>query len=101
MAFTTSKKRAFSRHKPKRCVLCGKEYPHPDVAHIIDPNSKGSKEWKNPKDAYQEINAVFLCKNCHQAFDEHLRPCLYDALKAFGAKHLPESWQKNNKLTIR
>jgi predicted restriction endonuclease len=67
----------------------------PDAVHIID-----EKEWKQRIGSDRQINGIPLCPNCHRVFDEVLRPYLYRALSAFGIKGLPESWQKNNKLTV-
>ena len=85
--------RATNKHRP--CVMCGTEYPLPDAVHIID-----KKEWKAKVGSDRQSNGIPLCPNCHRVFDEILRPYLYVALKGFGAKGIPESWKKNNKITV-
>lgn len=97
MAFHADIKRKIVRdqttgkHHP--CVMCGTAYPLPDAVHIID-----EKEWKGKLGSDRQSNGIPLCPNCHRVFDEILRPYLYRALKEFGG--LPESWKKNNKVTV-
>jgi hypothetical protein len=79
--------------KPYPCVMCGKVYPFPDAVHIID-----EKEWKNAKKNDSKVNGIPLCPNCHDIFDEFLKPYLYKALKEFGSTNLPECWKKSNKM---
>lgn len=81
------------KHRP--CVMCGTTFPLPDAVHIID-----EKEWKSKYERGQDSkdNGMPLCPNCHRVFDEVLKPYLYKALEKFGAKELPKSWQKSNKL---
>ena len=99
MAFNPDVKRKIVRdrktdeHLP--CVMCGVRYPLPDAVHIID-----EKEWKERAGCDRQLNGVPLCPNCHRVFDEVLRPYLYRALDAFGAKGLPQSWKGNNKVTV-
>jgi len=99
MAFNPTVKRKIVRdhqtyiHLP--CVMCGRTYPLPDAVHIID-----EKEWKAKHGSDLQVNGIPLCPNCHRVFDEVLRPYLYRALNAFGASDLPESWRKNNKITV-
>jgi predicted restriction endonuclease len=99
MAFNPDVKRKIVRdrkttkHHP--CVMCGTAYPLPDAVHIID-----EKEWKAKLGCDRQANGIPLCPNCHRVFDEVLRPYLHRALKEFGVTGLPESWQKNNKITV-
>lgn len=98
MAFNPDVKRKIVRdrdgnHLP--CVMCGARYPLPDAVHIID-----EKEWKAKLGCDRQANGIPLCPNCHRVFDEILRPYLYRALEGFGAKDLPQSWRKNNKITV-
>jgi len=81
------------KHLP--CVMCGRTYPLPDAVHIID-----EKEWKSKSTQDSKINGIPLCPNCHRVFDEILRPYLYRALKQFGVRGLPKTWQKNNKIRV-
>jgi hypothetical protein len=82
--------RKSGEHLP--CVMCGVRYPLPDAVHIID-----EKEWKAKNGSDRQVNGFPLCPNCHRVFDEVLRPYLFRALEAFGAKGLPMSWKQNNK----
>src|SRR3990172_11713394 len=97
MPFNSGVKRLVVRDKSGKhlpCVMCGKTYPLPDAVHIVD-----EKEWKSRLGQDSKVNGIPLCPNCHRIFDEVLRPYLYRALKKFGAKELPNSWSKSNKLT--
>lgn len=85
--------RETGEHLP--CVMCGTAYPLPDAVHIID-----EKEWKARLGQDSQVNGIPLCPNCHRVFDEVLRPYLYKALKTFGAKELPDTWKRNNKITV-
>jgi len=85
--------RETGEHLP--CVMCGTTYPLPDAVHIID-----EKEWKSRLGQDSQVNGIPLCPNCHRVFDEELRPYLYKALCEFGTKELPESWKRNNKITV-
>jgi predicted restriction endonuclease len=99
MAFHSDVKRKIVRdrktgkHHP--CVMCGATYPLPDAVHIID-----EKEWKAKLGSDRQTNGIPLCPNCHRVFDEVLRPYLFRALHEFGVTGLPNSWKKNNKLTV-
>lgn len=99
MTFNPATKRKIVRdgetgeHLP--CVMCGTRHPLPDSVHIID-----RKEWRAAKGADAQENGMPLCPNCHRIFDEVLRPYLFRALEAFGATGLPESWRRNNKITV-
>jgi predicted restriction endonuclease len=99
MAFNPDVKRKIVRNKKTKqhlpCVMCGVTYPLPDAVHIID-----EKEWKRQLGSDSQRNGIPLCPNCHRVFDEILRPKLYDALQAFGATGLPNSWKRNNKITV-
>ena len=76
------------------CVMCGACYPFPEAAHIIDKT-----EWRTSTDGCdRQVNGIPLCPSCHRIFEEHLRPYLFEALEAFGAKGLPESWKQSNKI---
>ena len=95
MAFRPLTKKQILQRDGERCVICGAQFA--DAVHIIDP-----RDWKNknnPKLAQQPINGITLCPNCHRAFDDRLRPYLHKALKAFGLKNLPKTWETSNKLT--
>jgi hypothetical protein len=85
--------RKTGEHLP--CLMCGRKYPLPDAVHIID-----EKEWKSKVGNDRQLNGIPLCPNCHRIFDEVLRPYLFRALKEFGSTNLPNSWEKNNKLTV-
>ena len=98
MAFNQGVKKLVVRDKDGKhlpCVMCGKTYPLPDAVHIID-----EKEWKTKLGQDSKINGIPLCPNCHRVFDEILRPYLYRALEKFGVTGLPETWQKNNKISV-
>ena len=72
------------------CEWCGWRAGRRHAAHIIDEvKSAGEGRW----------NALSLCPNCATIFDEVIRPKLYTALKNFGAKRLPKSWAKDNKIS--
>jgi hypothetical protein len=75
--------------------LRGIEYPLPDAVHIID-----ASEWKAAVGSDRQVNGIPLCPNCHRVFDEILRPYLHRALAEFGAKNLPKSWAKSNKISV-
>lgn len=99
MAFNPDVKRKIVRDRKTKehlpCVMCGIRYPLPDAVHIVD-----EKEWKAKVGCDRQANGIPLCPNCHRVFDEVLRPYLYRALSEFGATGLPNSWSKNNKLTV-
>jgi hypothetical protein len=40
-------------------------------------------------------NILMLCGSCHRMLDVHLKPRLHIALKQFGAKQLPKSWESS------
>ena len=71
----------------KPCEWCGWNSGLRHAAHIID-------EIKEPK----KWNALSLCPNCHQIFEDKIRPRLFLALKEFGSENLPKSWSKSNKI---
>ncbi|MGA2220480.1 MAG: HNH endonuclease signature motif containing protein [Verrucomicrobiia bacterium] len=78
------------------CVMCGRTFPPPDAAHIIE-----EKEWKQKKGDDAEVNGLPLCKTCHTVFDDYLRSRLYQALKDFGVEGLPRSWKMSAKKQIK
>ena len=78
------------------CVMCGRSFPPPDAAHIID-----EREWKRKKGNDAQVNGIPLCKTCHTVFEDYLRPHLYRALKEFGVSGLPQSWEKSEKKQIK
>jgi len=78
------------------CIMCGRTFPPPDAAHIID-----EKEWKKTRGNDSQINGLPLCKTCHTVFDDYLRGRLYKALEGFGAKGLPNSWKDSPKKQIK
>lgn len=88
MAFSPSQKRSIKA--PKECLMCSHKRPL-DAVHIIDEMAKPS------------VNGIYLCKNCHSAFEDILRPYLYKALQAFDVKSngLPPSWARSNKISNR
>jgi len=65
------------------CEMCGSYNILRERAHICSEGDK-SRE-----------NILMLCPTCHRMFDTHLKPRLHKALKRFGAKHLPVSWEKS------
>lgn len=69
------------------CEWCGWGTGRRFASHIIDEGPE--REW----------NALSLCPNCSTIFDEVIRPKLYRALKEWGAKSLPASWSKDNKIS--
>ena len=72
------------------CEWCGWRAGRRHAAHIIDEvKSAGKGQW----------NALSLCPNCATVFDEVIRPKLHKALTEYGAKGLPESWRKDNKIS--
>ena len=80
--------------QPLPCVMCGRVFPLPEAAHIID-----GKEWREKAGAESQVNGIPLCPSCHKVFDEILRPYLFRALEKFGASGLPKCWAKNNKIS--
>lgn len=78
------------------CVMCGRVFPPPDAAHIID-----GKEWKKKKGTDSQVNGLPLCKTCHAVFDDYLRSRLFLALSEFGAKGLPMTWKESPKKQIK
>jgi predicted restriction endonuclease len=93
VAVKNRKKRNRIAEKP--CQWCGWRAARRDVAHIIDES-----DWKNRKGGpHCEENLISLCPNCHHSFDEVIRPILYKALSKFGAKRLPNSWKRDNKMS--
>ena len=74
------------------CVMCGRTFPPPDAAHIID-----KKEWVQKTGSDSQVNGLPLCKTCHTVFDDYLRSRLYEAMKRFGATGLPKSWEGSPK----
>jgi CRISPR/Cas system-associated protein Cas10 (large subunit of type III CRISPR-Cas system) len=87
--FTKQQKKSIKG--PKECVWCGWKQSFLDAAHLID-------EIDNDK---SDVNAVYMCKNCHAVFDDVFRPRLFKALHAYGIQEskLPPSWRKCNKLS--
>ncbi len=71
----------------KPCESCGWRAGRRFASHIIDEGPE--REW----------NAISLCPNCSTVFDERVRPRFHKALAKFGAKSLPKSWEKDNKLS--
>ena len=69
------------------CSWCGWKAGRRHAAHIIDEGPE--RDW----------NALSLCPNCSTVFDEVVRPKLHKALSEFGAKGLPKSWSKDNKIS--
>lgn len=69
------------------CAWCGWQTGRRFAAHIIDEGPE--TEW----------NAISLCPNCSTVFDEKVRPKLWKALIEWGAKNLPESWSRDNKMS--
>lgn len=65
------------------CEMCGNYTMLREKAHIC---SEG--------DVSRE-NILMLCASCHRMLDVHLKPRLYIALNKFGAKRLPESWERS------
>ena len=65
------------------CEMCGKFVAIREKAHIVAEGGRG------------RINILMLCPSCHRMFDTRLKPRLYEALKVYGAKKLPESWTKS------
>ena len=69
------------------CDWCGWSAGRRFASHIIDEGAEA--DW----------NALSLCPNCSTVFDEVIRPKLYKALCNYGAKGLPGSWSKDNKMS--
>ena len=85
MAFKNRK--AAKRIASKPCEWCGWRAGRRHAAHIID------------EEEHPDWNALSLCPNCATVFDEVIRPKLFLALTKFGAKGLPDSWKKDNKIS--
>ena len=81
-----------SKGNPRPCAMCGRTFPTPHAAHIID-----GKEWKSEKVNDSQDNGLPLCPSCHTVFDDYLRPRLFTALEKYGCKGLPKKWQRSNK----
>lgn len=71
------------------CAWCGWQAGRRFAAHIIDEGPE--RVW----------NAISLCPNCSTVFDENVRPRLWEALTKWGAKNLPKSWSKDNKVSLQ
>lgn len=83
-------RRAAKAITARPCEWCGWQAGRRHAAHVIDEiKSAGEGRW----------NALSLCPNCATVFDEVIRPKLYIALQKFGAKNLPPSWRKDNKIS--
>jgi hypothetical protein len=65
------------------CDMCGHFVILRQKAHII---AEGKKD-KN--------NLLMLCPSCHIIFDTHLKPKIFNALKNYGIKDFPISWEKS------
>ena len=99
MAFNPSVKIKIVKDKQgnyRPCVMCGRAFPPPDAAHIID-----EKEWKRKKRNDAQVNGLPLCKTCHTVFDDYLRKRLFEALQEFGATGLPMTWKNSAKKQIQ
>jgi 5-methylcytosine-specific restriction endonuclease McrA len=98
MAFKRPVQRKILRDKntgePLPCVMCGRVFPLPEAAHIID-----AKEWIAKVGTDNQANGIPLCPSCHKIFDEVFRPYLRRALEKFGASGLPKCWIKSNKIS--
>lgn len=87
-------RRAAKRVAAKPCEMCGTQHVPRHAAHVVD-EVKGSGTA-----ADGDWNALSLCPNCHSLFEDVLRPKLYKALVKSGARNLPGSWEKSNKLSL-
>ena len=65
------------------CEMCGHHVMMRQKAHIL---AEGKKK---------EPNLLMLCPSCHLVFDTHLKPKIFSALKDYGLKGFPESWEKS------
>jgi len=65
------------------CEMCGQYTMLREKAHIYS-------EGDNTRE-----NILMLCISCHRMLDVHLKPRLFYALKKFGSKNLPSSWEKS------
>ncbi|MBW1706909.1 MAG: hypothetical protein JRJ86_17400 [Deltaproteobacteria bacterium] len=65
------------------CEMCGNFVAIREKGHIVAEGGRG------------RINILMLCPSCHRMFDTRLKPRLYEALKKYGARKLPESWTKS------
>ena len=65
------------------CEMCGNFVAIREKAHIVAEKGRG------------RINTLMLCPTCHRMLDTRLKPRLYEALKAYGTKNIPESWTKS------
>ena len=75
--------------------MCGKTYPLPEAAHIVD-----CVEWKKTVGPESKDNGFPLCPNCHKVYDDVLRPYLAKALEKFGTNNLPKCWSKRRRVHI-
>lgn len=95
MPYHPSVKKKIVRDKEghyRPCAMCGRTFPPPDAAHIIDED-----EWKEKMRNDGQVNGLPLCKTCHVIFEDYLRPRLFAALEAFGSRGLPVSWKESKK----
>jgi len=65
------------------CDMCGHFILLRQKAHIL-------AEGGNDKN-----NILMLCPSCHLMFDTHLKPKIFKALKNYGIKDFPVSWEKS------
>ena len=65
------------------CEMCGHYFLIRQKAHIL---AEGDKK---------EPNLLMLCPSCHVMFDTHIKPKIFKALKNFGIKGFPKSWEKS------
>ena len=63
------------------CEMCGRHVMMREIAHIV------------AEAGTDNINTLWLCPSCHRVLDRHLKLRLYEALKAYKVKGLPESWK--------
>jgi hypothetical protein len=61
------------------CEMCGSFVAIREKAHIVAGKGRG------------RVNILMLCPTCHRMLDTRLKPRLYEALKNYGTKNLPES----------
>ena len=76
-------KRQKKENKEPFCEMCGHQVAILQKAHIL---AEGNK---------RDPNLLRLCPTCHMMFDTHLKPKIFEALKEYGIKGFPKSWEKS------
>ena len=63
------------------CEMCGRFVAIREKAHIVSEKNRA------------RVNILMLCPSCHRMLDTRLKPRLYEALRNYGTKNIPQSWK--------